>query len=74
MKYKIEPEGLSYTIYRKRRWYSKWDNIARTSPFFKEWDMRDIEPKDFLELRNRALGHLDQIKEMDKILVNKFND
>lgn len=71
MKYKIEPKGLAYTFYRKRNIFSKWEKIGQTIPLFDCWSMKEISSKDFNELRKRALLHLKEIKEMDKILVGK---
>jgi hypothetical protein len=72
MIYKIEPDGLSYVIYRKRGIFSRWEKIARTMPTFDEFSMKQISTKDFDELRLRSLRHLADIKEMDKILIRKF--
>lgn len=72
MRYKIEPDGLSYVIYRKRNIFKHWEKIARTEPLFNEFSMKKISTKDFDELRVRALRHLYDIKEMDKILIRKF--
>jgi len=72
MRYKIEPNGLSYEIYRKRGIFKPWEKITRTMPLFNEFSMKEISTKDFDELRVRALRHLADIKEMDKILIRKF--
>lgn len=72
MKYRVEPNGLSYEIYRKRGIFKPWKKVARTVPLFDEFSMKGISTKDFDELRVRALRHLADIKEMDKILVRKF--
>lgn len=71
MKYKIEPEDLSYVIYRKRGLFSKWERVGRTVPLFDIWSMKAISSKDFKEIRKRVSRHLKEIKEMDKILVGK---
>jgi len=72
MKYKIEPEDLSYVIYRKRNIFSRWERVARTIPLFDVWAMKTISSKDFKEIRKRVLIQLREIKEMDKILIGKY--
>lgn len=71
MRYKIEPDGLSYGIYRKRGIFSPWEKVGLTVPLFNTFAMKEISTKDFDELRVRVLRHLADIKEMDKILIRK---
>ena len=71
MKYKIEPEELSYVIYRKRNLFTRWEKVARSVPPFDTWGMKTISSDDFEELRSRVQMYLKEIKEMDKIFVGK---
>jgi len=71
MKYKIEADGLSYRIYRRKNIFEKWNLAAVKLPLFDDRSIRDIPMTEYSKHRNDTLKVLKTIKQMDKILLDK---